>query len=54
MTTLQSVAKLYSDFLDTDKRFKAARTIEEQRTLLDKMQQILREMEVLINSAESV
>jgi len=54
MTTLASVAKLHSEFLETDKRFKAARTIEDQRVLLDRMQQILREMEVLIESAKSV
>jgi hypothetical protein len=54
MTTLESVAKLYSEFLETDERFKTARTIEDQRALLDKMAQILREMEVLVESAESV
>lgn len=53
MTTLNSVAKLHSEFLETDEKFKAARTIEEQEALLDKMQRILREMEVLIQSAES-
>lgn len=53
MTRLSSIAELYSEFLDTDKRFKAARTIEEQRALLREMEQILREMEVLIQNAES-
>jgi hypothetical protein len=54
MTPLASVAKLYSEFLETDKKFKAARTIEEQRALLDKMAQTLREMEALVEGAESV
>jgi hypothetical protein len=54
MTILESVAKLHSEFVETDKRFRAARTFEEQRALLDKMEQILREMEVLIESSESM
>ena len=51
--TLKTFAELHAEFLETDKRFKAARTINEQKAILAKMERIIREMEVLIDNAES-
>jgi hypothetical protein len=50
--TLKTFAKLHAEFLETDKRFKDARTIKEQDAILDKMERIVREMEVVIENAE--
>ena len=51
--TLKTFAELHAEFLETDKRFKAARTINEQKAILAKMERIIREMEVLIDNGES-
>ena len=53
MTPHKSFVELHSAFLENDQRFKDARTIKEQIAILDKMARIVREMEVLIDNAES-
>ena len=51
--TRKTFDELHVEFLKTDKKFKAARAIKEQNAMLDKMERIVREMEVLIENAES-
>jgi hypothetical protein len=51
--TPKNFAELRAEFLETDKRFKAARTVGEQMAILREMERIIREMEVLIQNEES-
>jgi len=50
---LKTFAELHSEFLETDKKFKAARTVSEQMGFLREMERLVHEMEVLIQQAES-
>ena len=51
--TPKTFDELQAEFLETDKKFKAARTLGEQMAMLREMERIVREMEDLIQNEES-
>jgi len=51
--THKTFSELRAEFLETDRRFKAARTLAEKMPLLREMERIVHEMEVVIQDAES-
>jgi len=52
--TPKTVSELQAEFLERDKKFKAARTVGEQMAIFRDMERIVHEMEVLMQEAESV
>jgi hypothetical protein len=52
--TLKTFAELHAEFLKTDNRFRAARTVGEQMAISRELERIVREMEVVIRNEESV
>lgn len=50
--TLKTFAELHAEFLKTDNKFKAARTVAEQMAILRELERIVREMELVISKNE--
>jgi len=52
--TPRTFSELHAEFLEIEKRFKAARTVSEQMAILREMEKIVNEMEVIIQKTESL